>query len=258
MNAVRFITLATILLCTTVAPHAHAQDTELTECRSTLFRLIGSTNAYLWVCRCERDGRRVAFGRATYVLPAWARRSVQKHKAFVQCQNKRRRQLEHTCLNNREHYEDQAERAMHVCSTSKFVDNDAAKKIQSPFKLEKGTCFTEFVGLFSPTQTNGLWACVCRQRYVEVVVARAQFSSVGAPDGSQAEEVQQLEACTKGLETELNRVCLNVPGDFELLALHNLQTCCKRVRKDSDSKFQCDAFVPKNVDALKPKDIAIV
>lgn len=254
------VCLTLVLLASISVQRGGAQegDGKLTDCRSTLFRLIGSTNAYLWVCRCVRDGRRVAFGRATYVLPKWANRSVAKHKAFVQCQNKRRKSLEQTCFNNREDYEKEAEEAMDACAGAKLEKGDRANNIQSPYKLSKGTCFAEFVGLFSGTQTNGLWACVCRQRFVEVVVARAQFSSQSAPDGNEQEEVQQLETCTKGLAPELSRVCLNVPGDFQLLALQNLQTCCKRVRVKSDAKFQCAAFVPSNVDALKPKDIDIV
>lgn len=233
-----------------------AQDEDLKDCRSTLFRLIGTTNAYLWVCRCVRGDRRVAFGRATYVLPKWAEKSNAKHKAFVNCQNQRRSQLEHTCFNNRDHYESRAEEAMKACAPAKYQGSEEERKIQSPFVLKKGKCFAEFVGLFSATQTNGLWACVCKQKYVEIVVARAQFSSKSAP-GSEADEVRELEDCTKGLKPELSRVCLNVPGDFQLLALQNLQTCCKRARVLSNAKFECAAFVPSDVSVLKPLGLDI-
>lgn len=233
----------------------------LSKCRSTLFRLIGDRNVYLWVCRCMRGSRRVALGRASLQVSAEPEGQLMRHQAFVRCQNDRfRRTLSHICLdsNRNAHYEQRANEALQHCRNAPFISDPKSLAIANPFQPARGTCFAEFVGLFSGTQTSGLWACVCKQDFVEVVVARAQFTSQAAPDGDEAREVRVLEECTKNLRQQLENVCFNAPGDFQLLALHNLQACCKRARIGSNAKFQCTAFVPKNVDSLKPESLTLV
>lgn len=245
------ISVSIILLVGQLSTNVVAQSkSPLTHCRSTLFRLIGSTNAFLWVCRCIRDGNNVALGRASYTVPPKLATSVRKHKAFVRCQNHNRQHLKHICDDQPERYEEEAKKAMHECGSAPFRNNAATRCISSPFVFQRSKCFAEFVSLSSSTQTTGMWACLCKQRHVEIVSGRAQFASEGAPSGS-AKEIAQLFSCSKPSLKSFQDICVNAPGDFQLLALHRLQACCKRARVATDAKLGCEAFVPKDVDALK-------
>lgn len=196
MRSFATVAICYLLVLNLLQISAQAQDVApLSQCRSTLFRLIGDKSAYLWVCRCMQGTRQVGLGRASLEVSSEPKGQLMRHQAFVRCQNDRfRHQLRDICLdsNRNSHYEQRAKRALQHCKNAPFIDDAVTRSIGNPFEPVRGTCFAEFVGLFSGTQTNGLWACMCKHRSVEVVVARAQFSSSSAPDGDEAKEVKAL------------------------------------------------------------------
>lgn len=70
--------------------------------------------------------------------------------------------------------------------------------------------------------------------------------------GGFQKELALLRKCTEDeAEVRLQRVCRESPGDYLTLALHIIQTCCKRARVNARTKFICEAIVPRDLSSYK-------
>lgn len=208
----------------------------------TLTRAVGRVQQYVYACRKLTKGE--FFIRAIAITDAPKNRA--KDRGFLRCAIDRLDDLLDECAKGLDAFEHEGNRIFQHCAESKPLRK---KGNLDPRDFSTRKCeavYRSYVG----REIGGVWLCFCDQGEYKVVAGNAQFNTNAAPAGA-TQEVETLRDCTKETTAQLKEVCLNTPGDFELLALHILQTCCKRARTASDSKFQCAAAVPANVAFLK-------
>lgn len=221
-------------------------------------REIGSTNVYVWVCKCPLsqvetvEASNTGFARSS--VPSEEHDTQGRSEAFLRCAEHNSDRLSRLCVMNGTLFEREAERIMRHCSEAPLSQEEQQKNSSFTFTTDK--CTTRLVPIVSQFQTGGIWLCECEQPFMtdlfsfDVVVGRGNFTTSASPTSS-IDEINLLDQCTSEASEQLQDVCINAPGDFDLLALHLLQACCRRVRALSDAKFQCDVWVPQNVDKLK-------
>lgn len=115
------------------------------------------------------------------------------------------------------------------------------------------SCRAAFVRVQASRRSDS-WLCECVQEGLQgnydVIPGLAEFITKGSPDALEA-EWRSLDDCTSSAARQLEEVCRTSPGEFEILALHLLQACCKRARVAFDSKFECSVIVPDDLRAFK-------
>lgn len=235
-----------------------ANGSSVKRCPVNMNREIGSTNVYVWVCKCPlndfetMEASNAGFARAG--VPPKGKDTRGRNEAFLRCAEKSSERLSRLCVTDDTRFESEAERVMRVCSKTSLKPQERKKR--GPFTFSTDKCSVRFVPIVSQFQTGGIWLCECEQPFktnlfsFDVVVGRGNFTTNASPTSPIA-EINELGKCTMGARKQLEKVCFKAPGDFDLLALHLLQACCKRIRALSNSKFQCDVWVPRNVDKLK-------
>ncbi|PXF43409.1 hypothetical protein BWQ96_06855 [Gracilariopsis chorda] len=246
------------ILCTNVCHIAKAVNASIDRYPVNMNREIGSINVYVWVCKCplnQLDRREASnTGFARFAVPSKENDTQGRSEAFLRCAEHNSEYLYGLCVTNGALFESEAERIMENCSRT-VLSQDEQQNI-SPFTFSTEECSTRLVPIVSQFQTGGIWLCECEQPNktnlfsFDVVVGRGNFTTNASP-GSSIEEIKEIEQCTSQASMQLHDVCINAPGDFDLLALHLSQSCCKRVRAKSDAKFQCGVWVPEDVDKLK-------
>lgn len=222
-------------------------------CELTLTRVLGRTSNYVWVCDClNSEGMFEAAARTQVDAPKSQLDTDARATAFLRCTSSEKQRLLHTCLRDRRAFERQAQHVLSRCLHAEPSSQDL--QLKGPFMYNPSTCQSRFVR-FIGANTGGVWICRCpqedREEGFQVVSGRAQFLTDVSPIGS-VEEVSFLQNCTgRTNKNQLQQVCRQSPGDFELLGLQLLQVCCKRARTRFDAKFRCAAIVPGDVTPLK-------
>ncbi|KAI0560854.1 hypothetical protein FGB62_99g15 [Gracilaria domingensis] len=228
-------------------------------CPVNINREVGITNQYVWVCKCpplekiESDERAVN-GLAKFPVPAEEADTLGRNEAFLRCTEERSEPLTRLCVTNVTEFDREAERIMRHCSNVALTPEE--KNNTEPFSFKTKNCSTRLVPLVTQFQTGGIWLCECEQpgateKYsFDVVVGRGNFTTDASPT-DQVKELDELQRCTAVASEQLEEVCFNAPGDFDLVALHLLEACCKRARVLSDAKLQCTTLIPDDVNALK-------
>lgn len=94
--------------------------------------------------------------------------------------------------------------------------------------------------------------CECKQTDIlEVLPGWARYNITGELGGL-GNELAMLRRCS---ETEaavrMERVCRESPGNFLILGLQIIQTCCKRARVSVPTKFTCATVVPNDLSSFK-------
>eukprot|EP00177_Eucheuma_denticulatum_P005657 GFKZ01010298.1.p1 GENE.GFKZ01010298.1~~GFKZ01010298.1.p1 ORF type:complete len:269 (+),score=13.23 GFKZ01010298.1:130-936(+) len=244
----RFASLPLLLLVLNYLTQAAQAQT----CSLSLNRILGRLNNYVWVCDClTPDGVPEASARTQIRAPSGVADSAARASAFLRCTNRARDRLLHTCLRNRRLFERQAKRTMERCSNAMLSRGD--RDLRGAFQVDRSRCEAFLRRFVAGEVVGGIWICSCLQSDGEfrVVPGRAQFLTNQSPTGARR-ELTFLGRCT-GEENreELERVCRETPGDFEILALQLLQVCCKRSRVMFEEKFECAALVPDDVTPIK-------
>lgn len=229
------------------------------DCPLNLNREIGSTRDYVLVCKCPfpslpsiSEPSNLAFARSP--IPASNLDTQGHHQSFIHCLSSRTPSLSPLCLSDPFLFEKRATEAMSSCRHVPLTS--AQKQMNKAFSFSTQQCEVRLVPIVSTFQVGGIWLCECAQDFnqneltFDVVVGRGNFTTQVAPGGGES-EIELLRECTDIMKDELKRVCLQASGDFDLLALHLLQACCKRARVGKKEKFDCANWVPANVDELK-------
>lgn len=219
-------------------------------CKTEFTRVLGRTNTYVWTCDCPSTGGTVAYdivGRVQGDAPEGPQNSAAQASATTRCAQHAKPEITDACNLNATIFEHIATEKLRTCLQVRPSKDDLKEK--GRFRFSRKLCRSQFVPFLS-RKVGGVWLCLCDQPTFQVVSGRAQFLTNAAPT-SPREEVRIISSCTIGVKDQLEDVCRNAPGDFELLALQLLQVCCKRARVFSNAKFQCAAAVPDDATPLK-------
>lgn len=119
------------------------------------------------------------------------------------------------CRNGRERFEMEANKLLPICSWAALLP--PGSKAPNPRKCRKNRCAASFIA-YTGREIGGLWLCQCVQPNYVVVSGRAFFSTKFAP-GKASDEIKTLRKCSTSTSAQLKKVCINTPGDIELLAL---------------------------------------
>lgn len=209
-----------------------------------IFRRVGVVQQYVPVCNANDADSHTssAIGRAFMNAPE----DRAKDRAFLRCLIKKKSSLTEKCMKGRKQFEHAANAALEECAHAEPVNEDGGA---DPRAFSQDNCsvrFTSYVG----RNVWSLWSCQCYQQDYTVLPGVAIFSTEMSPIDS-ALENEILQQCTASTKDQLDAVCKNVPNDFQLLALHILQACCKRARTATDAKLQCAEAVPADVSPFK-------
>ncbi|CAN8068834.1 unnamed protein product [Agarophyton chilense] len=251
--------LFAVFLWANVCRVSATNKSSVERCPVNMNREIGSTNVYVWVCKCPLSevglGEASNTGFARSAVPSKENDTQGRNEAFLRCAEKYSEYLSRLCFTNGSLFESEAEHIMRDCSNTIPKENELRNN--GTFGFDKNNCSTRLVPIVSQFQTGGIWLCECEQPYkktdifwFDVVVGRGNFTTNASPRNA-VEEINEIERCTSLASQQLQEVCINAPGDFDLLALHLMQACCRRTRALSNAKFECDVWVPPNVDVLK-------
>lgn len=219
-----------------------------TQCSVGLNKLLFQKSSYVWTCDCK-DKSGVEIVRARVEVPdTFGNKDTPKTRAILRCAVDLEDRVSSACRKSASAFRKTASHALRRClqAKPKPVDGDSVGEISAD---ESETCQAKYAS-YVGERIEGVWVCECPFPNIEYVFGRAGFETSAAPAGA-AEEVQKLQECTNSAQKQLSDVCKKTPGDFTLLALQQLEACCKRARVDSQAKFQCKAAVPEDVNGLK-------
>lgn len=221
------------------------------DCNVQMFRIVGDTNSYVWICDDERsggppvNGEENVIARAQGKAPSTEESSTGRMARTVSCFDRAVAEDDRlaNCCHRPRRWERLGSAAVSECIASAGRDDDAKKS----FKYSKKDCTAVFA---SYSASGAVWVCICKQPRpadkfpFDIAVGRAQFSIDISPTSGK-DEVAFVKRCTRKSFNDLRRVCRNTPGNFETLALQLMQACCKRARrKFPDAKLDCAAIVP--------------
>lgn len=206
--------------------------------------------SYVYVCDCRKDPSAplIPAARAEVDSPTGRHDTLGRNNAFFRCTRHDNPRLNRICLHRPHRFQKVATRVMHHCTKTTLTPREMMQN--GPFRFSTRRCEIIFITSFVP-QTAALSICKCEiMPNVNVVVGRGIAFTARAPIDPVVES-KIIKRCIASTRAQLTDVCLNVPGDFEILSLHILQTCCKRARRLSNSKLDCAAIVPDDLSGLK-------
>ncbi|CAN8061607.1 unnamed protein product [Agarophyton chilense] len=220
------------------------------KCFIELSRILGrgALNRFSLVCKSsERVAKSFAFG-ATIPLDL---DTVARSNATIKCVQNTQHDLTLWCNTlNSTQFERRARHVLDRCQTH-FGDIDESEQGIQPFTFVRDSCTSKFAWADSGRVTNVAWVCECQQfGFYEVVPGWADIRITGSQMES-ANEFEAIRICAEDAVEQMEQVCTNNPGDYYILALHIMQTCCKRFRSNTDLKFECAAIVPGDLSLLK-------
>lgn len=229
-----------LLLCAVVTLVSAAQPTR--DCFIDLNRVIGPQGSHVLLCTCRNgNGPFEIVGRVVADLPVGKADTVGREKGTLRCIEDNDQHLTQICLRNPLLFQTRALRTLRRCTKSQL--NEAEQKQTerfSSFSMEN--CLSDFFPSVQP-DPEAVWACKCIQPssiLYQVALRRASFLTEFAPT-SPRREVELLRRCSQEFVEPLQRLCRqNNLDDYATGALQSLETCCKRVRSNSDAKFQCE------------------
>lgn len=221
-------------------------------CVVGLFRQTGKTNAIVWTCECP-----IAYGRVSVPAPPIEDDTLASFVQHVRCYDRTQRNLARVCERSPAQFHRQATAAIKKCQRTNKPTQALKRRFPGPLKIETDMCEPNFVGLSSPTQTGGVWVCLCKQNVLpginplpRAAVGRVGFDTVSSPSGRRI-EVALLQQCSKSMMRRMRPICKNHQDRFNTLAAHLLEVCCKRSRAlFPQDKFQCKTVVPGDVSEL--------
>lgn len=253
-----------ISLVFTLCPLGYAQP--LADCVLGFNRQVGRLSQYNWVCVCPwKNGPKPfrAIGLASIQAPPPGHDTQGRGLATARCAARATPRLTHLCRANATAFEHAATRTLTRCISHEPL-TCKERRLRGPFIRTYNTdsCRADFVNLVGGGRRSGSWLCECQQRFdvlpngaefitrYDVLPGVAEFITKGTREATN-EEWALLDACTGPASIQLKEVCAASPGDFEILSLHLLQACCKRVRVAFKSKFECAVVVPDDLRAFK-------
>ena len=221
-------------------------------CRIGLFRRVGVVSTYVYTCDCRKnvDMPFKAVGRAS--IPAFKPRldTIGRNNAFLRCQTAFRRELEHICFDETPSFPEAAERVLKRCINEPMTEKEMLQTRRFKFSTDK--CEAGVI-VFPPGPATVTF-CACKiAKRTFVVPGRGAALIVSSPF-KRTKELQLIRGCIRTKTKQLQKVCNNSPEDFEVLSLHLLEACCKRIRKMFDiAKLECKAIVPDDLSPFLKK-----
>lgn len=100
-------------------------------------------------------------------------------------------------------------------------------------------------------QSSVAFVCECSQSAFYEVTPGWARRIIDGKEADTAEEVQATRMCAEEADQQMSDICVRRPGDYDVLGLQILQACCKRVRVQTQGKFDCAAVVPADLRDLK-------
>ncbi|KAI0563123.1 hypothetical protein FGB62_46g010 [Gracilaria domingensis] len=91
----------------------------------------------------------------------------------------------------------------------------------------------------------------CRQSEVFNVTPGWSRFVIRGSIGKATSESDKIRSCAIKAAEQMQIVCEKNPGDYDILAMQILETCCKRARVGSESKFECAAVVLEDLSESK-------
>lgn len=221
------------------------------KCFIELSRLLLPVSSYSLFCKCESDVGRVAVFTDG---PSKPMDTVGRGEATLQCIERSKKSLVELC--NRAStapFEREAKLILERCVQQVKLTEQQLKR-NGPFSFDRSTCTSAFKWGPVPSENliNAAWICECKQTDIlEVLPGWAQYNITGELGGL-GRELQLLRTCSETeAESRLERVCQESPGNFLILGLQIIQTCCKRARVNASTKFGCAAVVPTDLSEYK-------
>lgn len=176
----------------------------------------------------------MALSRTEVPAPQGDEDTAAKSLAILRCADNEADRLTRACIKNPNRFKRRASAVLTRCSSVSPTAEE--KKTEGPFRFRQ-PCQARSIRFVRDTAL--VWICSCKYRSempqdVLVVPSRAQFNAASPA------EVTALERCTRRKQAQLDDVCSRTPQDFKTLASHLMESCCKELRVDSKSKFQCE------------------
>lgn len=221
-------------------------------CFLNFHRVIGRRSIYVWACVCNGllTTAEPTRGRVELQTVPTSEESHAETLATARCIRNATPRALRICLRNGMEFQEKASRILRRCAAAQ--PNQVEKSQDGPFRYNQDKCQANSYRVEFPF-TGVVWVCQCEQRpRYFISPGRVDFRSSFPTGTSSLAETRVIDRCSRGVKPELSRICSSVPGDFEILGLQILATCCKRSRVAlAKLKFQCDAIVPSDVTIFK-------
>lgn len=247
----KLTTLSLLVLAIVQLRFVSARTSSPKKCFIELSRLLLPRSLYALPCKCEPRVARIIL----YVDgPPKGLDTVGRGEATLQCIKRQEKKLVELCNQpTTTAFEQQAQPILEKCVQEVQLTEEQAKR-NGPYTFDRSRCTSTFKWAPLPAQnliTAG-WICECKQTDIlEVDPAWARYNITGELGGL-GKELATLRTCAESEAAGLlERVCRESPGNYLVLGLQNIQTCCKRARVSAPTKFNCDAIVPTDLSSYK-------
>eukprot|EP00178_Gracilaria_changii_P002013 TRINITY_DN1296_c0_g1_i1.p1 TRINITY_DN1296_c0_g1~~TRINITY_DN1296_c0_g1_i1.p1 ORF type:complete len:247 (-),score=38.01 TRINITY_DN1296_c0_g1_i1:952-1692(-) len=220
------------------------------KCFIELTRIFGtaSRNRYALLCKCSPT---VAKSLVFSAVRAEQEDTVGRGAATVRCIAHQRRRLTTQCnyLNSTE-FARHAHPVLNRCFNRTALTPQEASATE-PFTFVSDNCVSKFASSQGSLETAAAWVCECAQNdFYEVTPGWPRYVLSGSA-AAKARGLDEIRSCAMPYSQQMQQVCTNSAGDYDVLGLHILQTCCKRARTQLESKFECAAIVPDDLTDAK-------
>lgn len=218
------------------------------KCRIEFSRVVGPQNYYRLICKCGSFFE--AKSVATAPAPPSKLDTNGRNDATIECIKSQQAKLTSACARLSEsEFSKQMPDIITKCTKSKLTKEQAMD--DGPIVYDSSTCLSKVGSSIYGDEADINWICECNQGgFYEVSPGWATYYLKG-PNASLEKEIDFLRNCmTTDAGKKMSRLCTESPEEYYVQGLQSLETCCKRLRVNSDGKFECKKITPGKLGRL--------